>query len=140
MGNLAAAQTTGHIRKLVILRSYSHMAREIHNLQLPTFEIPGLFRANKLSPLLGGSTPSRQYSPLPPAFNQLDLQSQYASSDSSRPPSSPKKQYIKPSRTQSVDFASGSKSKTKRTFCPSFSLRSLKCSLKVTPPLATSNT
>jgi hypothetical protein len=140
MGNLAAAQTNGHIRKLVILRSYSHMAREIHNLQLPTFEIPGLFIANKLSHLLGGSTPSRQYSPLPPAFNQIDPQSQYASSDSSRPPSSPKKQYIKPSRTQSVDLVNSSKSKKKRTLCSSISLRSLKYTLKVTLPLATSNT
>ena len=91
------------------------MAREIHNLQLPTFEIPGLFLANKLPHLVGGSTPSRQYSPLPPAFNQIDIQPQYASEDSSRPPSSPKKQYIKPGRTQSVDFVNGNKSKKKRT-------------------------
>lgn len=114
-GNLAAAQTTGHIQKLVILRTYSQMAREFHSLQLPSFEIPGLFLSNKISHMFGGATPARQYSPLPAAPTQLDDQSRYSPPAQSKPPSSPKKQHSKFNRSSS-DVASDRKSNKKREY------------------------
>jgi len=41
-------QTVGYLDKLVILRSYTDVARQIENLNIPVYEIPDLFLKEKL--------------------------------------------------------------------------------------------
>ncbi|PVF95523.1 hypothetical protein CPB86DRAFT_572930 [Serendipita vermifera] len=99
MGNLAAAQTTGQTNKLVILKSYSYIAREIQSLNLPILEIPGLFLPNKLPPLFPNITPSGQYS-------SMFLYSTPVERDRSESPKStgsPKKQHSKLGRPQTAN-------------------------------------
>lgn len=45
---LASMQTVGYLDKLVILRSYMDVARQIENLNIPVYEIPDLFLKEKL--------------------------------------------------------------------------------------------
>lgn len=45
---LASIQTAGYLDKLVILRSYTDVARQIENLNIPAYEIPDLFLKEKL--------------------------------------------------------------------------------------------
>jgi hypothetical protein len=95
MGNLAAAQTNGQTNKLVILRSYSHVAREIHSLKLPSLEIPGLFLPTKLPPLFPNTVPSGQYAPTLP----YPMPPERDRSESPKSIGSPKKQHSKLGRT-----------------------------------------
>lgn len=88
MGSLVAAQTNGYIDKIVVLRSYTALAREIQNLNLPSLDIPGLFRPNKMPPMLSSTPPSR-YSPVQTPSYLSDAPSHY--SDTQRTPPSPKK-------------------------------------------------
>lgn len=114
MGTLAAAQTTGHMKKLVILRSYTYVAREIHNLQIPSTEIPGLFLPNKLPALFGGATPSRHYTPLPTPPLQNDSHLPHTAPDGLKPPASPKKHHAKPVRSRFSDSGTNRKQEKKR--------------------------
>lgn len=41
-------QTVGYVDKLVILRSYTDVARQIESLNIPVYEIPDLFLKEKL--------------------------------------------------------------------------------------------
>jgi len=45
---LASIQTVGYLDKLVILRSYTDVARQIESLNIPVYEIPDLFLKEKL--------------------------------------------------------------------------------------------
>jgi hypothetical protein len=45
---LSSIQTVGYLDKLVILRSYTDVARQIENLNIPVYEIPDLFLKEKL--------------------------------------------------------------------------------------------
>lgn len=45
---LSSIQTVGYVDKLVILRSYADVARQIENLNMPVYEIPDLFLKEKL--------------------------------------------------------------------------------------------
>ena len=45
---LSSMQTVGYVDKLVILRSYTDVARQIENLNIPVYEIPDLFLKEKL--------------------------------------------------------------------------------------------
>jgi hypothetical protein len=45
---LSSIRTVGYVDKLVILRSYTDVARQIENLDMAVYEIPGLFLKEKL--------------------------------------------------------------------------------------------
>lgn len=91
VGNLVAAQTNGYIKKIVILRSYATLAREIQNLHLPSLDIPGLFLPNKLPGLLGSTSPPNHYSPVQTPTYLSDGSLPNYHSDTQRAPASPRK-------------------------------------------------
>lgn len=110
MGNLVAAQTNGYINKIVVLRSYAFLAREIQDLQLPTLDIPGLFLPNKLFSHFGSTSPPSHYSPVPVPTYLPDGPSSGSHSDVHRTPPSPKRPPTRLSRPGNTDHGPVKKS------------------------------
>jgi hypothetical protein len=110
MGNLVAAQTNGYINKIVVLRSYATLAREIQNLHLPTLDIPGLFLSTKLPPYFGSTSPPGHYSPVPMPTYLPEGSPLGHHSDTQGTPPSPKRPPIRTPRTGSTEHGGNKKS------------------------------
>lgn len=54
--NLRSLITAGFKEKLILLKTYAEMATGIHELDLPTMDVPGLFMGHKIGPVSHGST------------------------------------------------------------------------------------